>query len=549
MPRPSRSIFTMPMSAQSSLSHCTTTRPGHAGVLERHDAVQAPLADHHAARMLPEMARQVLDPLPQLREQPHARGRRIDAHRVEVRGQRLVPVLRAPLEVGHHLREPVDLLRLDAERLPHFPRRAAAAIGDHVGGHRRAVLAVLLVDVLDDALAPVAARQIEIDVRPLAALLGQEPLEQQVHPHRIHRRDAQAVADGAVGRRPAALHENPLLPAEIDDVPDDQEVAGERELLDQIQLARNLRARAVVIRPIPLARADLRHLPQERRHRLARGHRVVGEAIAEVGHRVAKPIGERRRAGHRLRDVAKELRHLLARLEEALGVQRQLPPGRLERRLVADAGEHVVERAILRRREAHAVGGHHRDVKRGRQRDQRLVVGLLVPDEMPLQLQVDVRPAEQADQAIHQAAHAVAPAAQRLAPDERHHPGGVAVQLVERQRPLALRRPEVHARQQAAEVLVALAGFDEEGEAEAGSWQLAAGSGRRMAGSGSWRLAADTDGWRLQLPLQLTAIAAHCPLSIVTSAPTIGRIPAARAALWKRGAPCTPLRSRSATAG
>jgi hypothetical protein len=62
-------------------------------------------------------------------------------------------------------------------------------------------------------------------------------------PDRIDRRDAQAVADGAVGRRPAPLHEDVLLPAEVDDVPDDEEVAGEVELLDEIELARDLRAR------------------------------------------------------------------------------------------------------------------------------------------------------------------------------------------------------------------------------------------------------------------------------------------------------------------
>jgi hypothetical protein len=31
-----------------------------------------------------------------------------------------------------------------------------------------------------------------------------------------------------------------VLPAEIDDVPDDQEVAGELQLLDEIELARDL---------------------------------------------------------------------------------------------------------------------------------------------------------------------------------------------------------------------------------------------------------------------------------------------------------------------
>ena len=65
-------------------------------------------------------------------------------------------------------------------------------------------------------------------------------------PDRIDRRDAQAVAHGAVGRRPAPLHEDVLLPAEIDDVPDDEEVAGEIELLDEIELARDLRPRLVV---------------------------------------------------------------------------------------------------------------------------------------------------------------------------------------------------------------------------------------------------------------------------------------------------------------
>ena len=154
---------------------------------------------------------------------------------------------------------------VEAERLAHFARRASAAIGDHVGGHRRAEPAVLLVDVLDDALAAIAARQIEIDVGPLAALFRQEPLEQQLHPDRIDRGDAEAVADGAVGGRAASLDEDVVLPAEIDDVPDDEEIAGELELLDQIELARDLRARAVVVRPVALARADLGDLAQERR--------------------------------------------------------------------------------------------------------------------------------------------------------------------------------------------------------------------------------------------------------------------------------------------
>ena len=162
------------------------------------------------------------------------------------------------LEVVHHLRQPIDLVFAKRERLADFTRRAAAAIGDDVGGHRRAQPAVFLVDVLDDALATIAARQIEIDVGPFAALLRQEALEEQIHRDRIDGRDPEAVADGAVGRRAASLHEDVLLPAVVDDVPDDEEVAGEIELLDQRELARNLRARLVVIRTIAIARAQPR---------------------------------------------------------------------------------------------------------------------------------------------------------------------------------------------------------------------------------------------------------------------------------------------------
>ena len=173
-------------------------------------------------------------------------------------------IVRIPkLEVAHHFREPIDLRLVEAERLPHFARRAAAAVRDDVGRHRGPETPVLFIDVLNDLLAPVAARQIEVDVRPLAALFRQEPLEEQFHLHGIDRRDAEAVAHGAVGRAAAALHEDVVLPAVIDDVPDDEEVAGEIELLDEIEFARDLRAGALVIRPVSLARADVGDLSEE----------------------------------------------------------------------------------------------------------------------------------------------------------------------------------------------------------------------------------------------------------------------------------------------
>ena len=58
--------------------------------------------------------------------------------------------------------------------LPDFARGGASAISDDVGGHGGAVLAVALVDVLDDALALIAAGKIDIDVGPFAALFGEK---------------------------------------------------------------------------------------------------------------------------------------------------------------------------------------------------------------------------------------------------------------------------------------------------------------------------------------------------------------------------------------
>ena len=79
------------------------------------------------------MARQVLHLVPQPREQPDAIGIQIEADRREMAWERLRGI--GELEVIHHLREPIHLRGVEAERLAHFTGGAAAAIGDHVGGH------------------------------------------------------------------------------------------------------------------------------------------------------------------------------------------------------------------------------------------------------------------------------------------------------------------------------------------------------------------------------------------------------------------------------
>ena len=93
------------------------------------------------------------------------------------------------------------------------------------------------------------------------------------------------------------------------------------------------------------------------------------------------------------------------------------------------------------------------------------VVALLVAAEMPLQLDVHAVAAEDADQAIEQAADAVPPAVERGAAGERDQPGRAAVELLERQRALAFGRAQLHPRDQATEIPVALGAFAEDGQA------------------------------------------------------------------------------------
>ena len=225
MPRPSRSTFTMPMSAQSSLSHCTTTRPGMVAGSSGTTESSCPWHTTMPPECWPRWRGKSCTAW---QSSKNLRIRRCCRSRPASRNWRVERVVGiAVFPRAHEAGEAIERFRIERERLADFARGRASAIGDDVRGHGRAQFSVALVDVLNGALALVAAGQIEIDVRPFAALFGKKSLEEQIHSHRIDGGDAERVADGAVGRRAAPLHQNILLAAEANDVPDDQEVAGE----------------------------------------------------------------------------------------------------------------------------------------------------------------------------------------------------------------------------------------------------------------------------------------------------------------------------------
>ncbi len=67
----------------------------------------------------------------------------------------------------------VDAVQVDAQRAAHVAQRAARPVADDHAGQRRAVPAVLAVDVLDDLLAALVL-EIDVDVRRLVALGADE---------------------------------------------------------------------------------------------------------------------------------------------------------------------------------------------------------------------------------------------------------------------------------------------------------------------------------------------------------------------------------------
>ena len=133
-----------------------------------------------------------------------------------IAGQRLARVELA--------RDRADLVQTQAQHLADVANCRPRSIADHLGDHRRIRAAVALVDVLNDELA-VLMGEIDVDIGNLAALLGHEALEEQVHPDRIDRGDAERVADRRVRRRAAPLAEHAELAGLAYDVPNDQEVA------------------------------------------------------------------------------------------------------------------------------------------------------------------------------------------------------------------------------------------------------------------------------------------------------------------------------------
>src|SRR5215475_9142429 len=342
-----------------------------------------------------------------MREVAHNRHLGITARLAEMDEERIAGILVLP--VADQRGETVAERGRQSERLAHLSRRAPSAIGDDVGGHGRAQASVALVDILNDLLAPITARQVEVDVRPLPALLGKETLEEQLHAHRVHCGDAQRVADRAVGGGAASLHQDVVTTAVLDQVPHDEEVAREVEAADELELVLDLMPGALGERTRAIANlgAPLAQHAEKSDGRLAGRQRELGEAIAEVLEGEAQTQGELAAIGHRGRAIGEEPLHLLRGLEESLAVACEEPARLLEGDAVADAGERVQERPFPALRHKGRVAGEEEESAALRLRAQPLVLRLVLAIQIALELGVDVEAAEESHEPVEGAARRI----------------------------------------------------------------------------------------------------------------------------------------------
>ncbi len=249
--------------------------------------------------------------------------------------------------------------------------------------------AVALVDVLDDLLALVARWQIEIDVGPLAALFGEEALEEQLHLHRVDGGDGQGVADRGVGGRAAALGHDLLALAEADDIPDDEEVAREIELLDEVELFLDLGLGAGGERPVAGAGAVPGDLAEIGVGGLGVRQGVVGEAVAEIGEGELELVGELGRGAHRPRVIGEEGGDLGGGAQVALALGLDDGARGVEGDALADAGEDIGELLVLARGVADAAGGDDGQPEAAGELEHGLVAVLLVAEVVALELDVE----------------------------------------------------------------------------------------------------------------------------------------------------------------
>ncbi len=225
--------------------------------------------------------------------------------------------------------------------------------------------------MLNNLFAPLVL-DVQIDVRRLVALLGNEALEKHVDGVGRDAGDLQRVAGERIGRRAAPLAENLFLLTGLDDLPHRQKIAGVVELANEIELL--LQLRGVARRPIAEAFDEPRAAQVGQQTVRGFAQRKIRRriAVADVAESKIDGVGDGRGVRDCLGQIGKKLRHAARGFEVRFGVGQKPPARFVESEPAADAGQQIVDGFALGRVETHISRGHDRNPQLPRQRGHRL---------------------------------------------------------------------------------------------------------------------------------------------------------------------------------
>ena len=206
--------------------------------------------------------------------------------------------------------------------------------------------------------------EIDVDVGRFAPLRRDETLEQQIGTVGIDLGDAEAKADGGIGGRAAALAEDFLRAGKAHDVVDGEEIGRIAKLRDQLEFMLD-RGAHLVGQALRIASGGA--FIGEMRQRVLRVVEacdgLVGIFVTQLVERESQRLAQAQRLFNRFRRVAKQPRHFIRGFKKSLGIGAKFAPGAVDGGLLADAGQHVGERAAAGMVIMHVVDRDQRHVR------------------------------------------------------------------------------------------------------------------------------------------------------------------------------------------
>ena len=315
---------------------------GHRGIVDRHGFIEAVVGQHKAADVLRQVARKPQD----LRHQPRQPGD-FGGIRIETAFGEAAALHMAGKTAPDGAGQPRRHILRQAEHLADLAHRAARAIMDHGRDDAGTVAAIAVIDILHHLLAAFML-EINVDIGRFAAFFGNEARKQQVVLHRIDGGDAEHIADRRIRRRSAPLAQDAAPLRKGDDIVDGEEIGGVFGLGDDGEF---MGQQCLDLCRHAIGPARSRFLPGQRLQPALRAvpgrDGLVGIFIAEFVEAKVDPRQNIETGGDGLRTIGEQSRHFGRRFQMAFGVGRQPPPGIDQPGLFADAGQHIVEMALI----------------------------------------------------------------------------------------------------------------------------------------------------------------------------------------------------------